>query len=100
MLLVGPTIGGTKASIYILIGDGINRTLLLGNLGAHSRMYPREEVLHSTLIELRSHVDYYWKSEKGEHRVIEDGETEEMMRCEAAEPWTHCERALVEGNTF
>jgi hypothetical protein len=26
-------IGGTKASIYILIGDGINRTLLLGNLG-------------------------------------------------------------------
>jgi hypothetical protein len=45
-------IGGTKASIYIFIGDGINRTLLLGNLGAHWRMYPREVVLHSTLLSL------------------------------------------------
>ncbi len=57
--LVGPTNGGTKASIYILIRDGINRTLLLGNLGAHWRMYPREVVLHSTLLSLA----FIWRGE-------------------------------------
>jgi hypothetical protein len=30
-------------------------------------------------------VDYYWKSEKSEYRVIEDGETEET-RCDAKLP--------------
>ncbi len=57
--LVGPANRGTKASIYILIGDGINRTLLLGTLGAPWRMYLREVVLHSTLLSLA----FIWRGE-------------------------------------
>ncbi len=45
-------IGGTKASIYILIGDGINRTLLWGFTVLHWWMLPRVIVLHSTLLSL------------------------------------------------
>jgi hypothetical protein len=47
-------------------------------------------------------VDYYWKSEKSEHRVIEDGETEEMRLCEAAEPWSlgHIARGVLQFSIF
>jgi hypothetical protein len=31
---------------YIIIGDGINRTLLLRDLGIHWRMHPSEVELH------------------------------------------------------
>jgi hypothetical protein len=45
------TYWGTKASIYILIGDGIHRTLLLGDLRVW-RMNPSEVILHSALLTL------------------------------------------------
>ncbi len=56
--------GGSNESeepklLFTLIGDGINRTVLLGNPGTQWRMYPREVVLHSTLLS----VAFIWRGE-------------------------------------